>query len=337
MDADVPDTLVARFVDILDHVQHRLLHAQSERISLMQKSIDDIQEMDIAAVLAQIQTTMDQQDQKIVQLQNSLSMRDAIIEGHDERLASLTQSLSRPPALASHRGPGALPLRDAQPRAHQLLDEAGLEEAESRQGSVIIGADAAGPVVALTPGASLAVATQDANTTTYALTDATRKDVIDTISEIDSDMRAVVPAVNQATKHVDELRTKTAELEKTIDMSMNQIKDITTIFGGASLRERLRDMDQNLQTLLCFRAGFREATSPCSSQPRDPRSQRRGHVRPQYSECLGAISANHRADPGTNISTPSTRDDHPHGQLQRTQEHDGHLRQDFTGDCRGLH
>ena len=93
---DMPDSLIGRFIDRLDHLQHRRIKANTDAISSVRGTV----------------STHEQTHDEL----------RSLIADMDSRVCALQTAFGRitahPPTSSSHRGPGGLPLQPTRPRTY---------------------------------------------------------------------------------------------------------------------------------------------------------------------------------------------------------------------------
>ena len=119
---DVPDSMIGRFIDRLDHIQFRIANPLSESVASFQRQGDT-------------------HSSTISSLQTIVREHAAMMVDHESRLAQLQSSFgaitARPPSVASHRGAGTT-LPAPQPMVQGSDIHAGLGEAETKRPALLL-------------------------------------------------------------------------------------------------------------------------------------------------------------------------------------------------------
>ena len=181
---------------------------------------------------------------------------------HEERLNVLSSSFSlrtlRASAQAhnaSHRGPGSVPPRN------YMFDFDEIEDKEKRLTSVSLGAESyletgvaptsprrANP---LTPAANVIIRNEDGDDTaertpnipTAECTKLLTQDVPDTLAQLDTNVREMIPAVNYDTTNIDALKPKTAGTHASLQLLDTRVAKIEDAIAD------LKQIENNVREL----------------------------------------------------------------------------------------
>ena len=157
----------------------------------------------------------------------------------DRELQRRRMSDETSPPVASHRGAGAFAMPPLQQSAMFDFDDLEtLERMPSSTNNSIVLPSLTGPpdsIVGLTPSASvalpapqpaLALHAHDPDPQPMPPRDLMRGDILDTLSNLDTDMRLVIPAVNDAKNNIDNLRQKQIKDHLAIERVVGRIETL---------------------------------------------------------------------------------------------------------------